>query len=127
MIRIPSGPIKLLLIDAEAVARNAHRSEGVTAPVVTVLVLNDEGEIASFQRGVSLRVNGVVSLQYSQRGTLVSGMRERLHAAFATTAEVELDGDVEAAPAAPAATTTTKPRKPARVTTIKTEENTNNG
>lgn len=126
MIRIPSGPLKLLLIDAESVARNAQRSEGIVAPFVTVLVLNDDSEVVNVERANTIAVEGAVSLRYSQRGSLVAGSHARIHAAFATTDAVVLDADVVAAPAAPA-TTEAKPRKPARVTTIKTEENSNNG
>jgi hypothetical protein len=128
---IPAGPLKLLLINEEAMARNVQRSAGVTQEVARIAVMSDDGkEVERVIKTNSVRVNGAVSFLYSQHAPLALVDREFVRAAFATTDEVVVDevAQPERAEQSPtAAKSTPKPSKPAKAPTVKTEETTTNG
>lgn len=127
MKTLPAGPLKILLIDAFGVERNAQRGEGKAEPVAIVHVLNGEHEIVETHRGLRVETNGGTFLTYSQRGSVIKGLRLPLRAAFATTAEVTVveiasPERAEQVPAATEAPTKSAPKKPAAKPVIKTQE-----
>lgn len=94
MIRLPEGTPRYLMVHANEIARNAERGKTGT-PIAIVIEPGDDGKLRVL-RGYNVRVNGAVSLEYSQRTPLfkvrLSPSEEDMivHAAYGTTSEIVL-------------------------------------
>ncbi|MCO5735949.1 hypothetical protein [Stenotrophomonas maltophilia] len=117
---LSEGSRKVLLIDPEAIARNAERGAGNVQPVVAVAEVDDAGSVLSLTRGLTVEIRGTVDFEYSQHAFLFVIDRVPMRGAFVTTAEVVIDGGEESAPAA--AAPPSKPTRPARKAVTKPEE-----
>lgn len=127
---LAEGTRKVLLIDPEAISRNAERGLGNCQPVATVAVVDEAGNVLELHHGLNVVINGAVTFEYSQHAFLFVINRVPLRGAWITFAEVVIDGDVEAteavpqedpAPETPASAPRT-PNRPARKTAVVTEE-----
>lgn len=119
-IILAEGSRKVLVINAEAISRNAERGAGNCQSVVSVAEVADDGTVLSLTRGLTVEINGTVDFEYSQHAFLFVIDRMPMRGAFVTTGEVVVDDGTDAAGAAsePAPRTPTRPARKA----VKTEE-----
>ncbi|WP_445978448.1 hypothetical protein [Stenotrophomonas muris] len=115
---LAEGTRKVLLIDPEAISRNAERGLGNCQTVATVATVDDTGAVLSIDHGMTVDVRGEVKFEYSQHAFLFVINRVPLRGAWITYAEVVIDAEPETeeeqqddpqTPAAPAATTAPEP------------------
>ncbi|WNH52456.1 hypothetical protein [Stenotrophomonas oahuensis] len=118
---LPEGSRKVLLMDHEAIARNAERGAGNCQPVVSVAEVDEKGTVLSLTRGLTVAINGTVDFEYSQHAFLFVIDRVPMRGAFVTTGEVIVDDGTEEASAAPTPAPRT-PTRPARKSATQTEE-----
>lgn len=119
---LKQGTRKVLLIDVEAISRNADRGAGNCQPVVSVAEVDAQGSVLSMTRGLQVAVNGTVDFEYSQHAFLFVIDRVPYRGAWVTTSEVVVDDGQDAAPTAAADPSPRIPNRPARKTATTTEE-----
>lgn len=119
-ITLAEGSRKVLVINAEAMSRNAERGAGNCQSVVSVAEVADDGTVLSLTRGLTVEIKGTVDFEYSQHAFLFVIDRMPMRGAFVTTGEVVVDDGTDAAGAAsePAPRPPTRPARKA----VKTEE-----
>lgn len=118
---LAEGTRKVLVINPEAISRNAERGPGNCQPVVSVAEVDADGSVLSMTRGLTLEINGTVDFEYSQHAFLFVIDRVPMRGAFVTTGEVVVDDGTDEAPASSDAAPR-NPNRPARKSATKTEE-----
>ncbi len=118
---LSEGSRKVLVINPEAISRNAERGAGNCQPVVTVAEVDADGTVLSLTRGLTVEIKGTVDFEYSQHAFLFVIDRVPMRGAFVTTGEVIVDDGTDAAPAV-TETAPRTPNRPTRKSANKTEE-----
>lgn len=116
---LKAGTRKVLLINNEAISRNAERGAGSCQPVVSVAEVDEQGNVLTMTRGLRAAVKGAVDFEYSQHAFLFVIDRVPHRGAWVTTSEVVVDDGTDEAPAA-AEPTPRIPNRPARRTASNT-------
>ncbi|HGM7334106.1 TPA: hypothetical protein ACKQCJ_000396 [Stenotrophomonas maltophilia] len=110
---LKAGTRKVLLIDVEAISRNADRGTGNCQPVVSVAEVDEKATVLSMTRGLQVEVKGTVDFEYSQHAFLFVIDRVPHRGAWVTDGEVVVDDGSDAAPVA-SELTPRIPNRPAR-------------